>query len=62
MGVNNLWKRIEVNLQFTVSKLVRNNLNLKRQPHKMVKHIQTIRYLTADELIEYVWPFCGVGP
>ena len=27
----------------------------KRQPHKMVKHTQTI------QLFECVWPFCGVG-
>ena len=33
----------------------------KRQPHKMVKHTQTIRRLTADEFFEYVWPFCGIG-
>ena len=28
----------------------------KRQPHKMVKHTQTV-----DELLELVWPFCGIG-
>ena len=33
----------------------------KRQPHKMDKHIQTIRRQTADELFKNVWPFCGVG-
>ena len=33
----------------------------KRQPHKMVKHIQSIRRLSADELFECVWPCCGVG-
>ena len=27
----------------------------------MVKHSQTICRLTADELFECVWPFCGVG-
>ena len=32
----------------------------KRQPHKMVKHTQTIRRQAADELFERVWPFCGV--
>ena len=40
------------------------DLNLqpfKRQPHKMVKHTQTIPWLAADELFECVWPFCGVG-
>ena len=40
------------------------DLNLqtfKRQPDKMVKHTQTIPWLTADELFECVWPFCGVG-
>ena len=26
---------------------------MKQQPHKMVK--------LADELFEYVWPFCGAG-
>ena len=33
----------------------------KRQPHNMVKHIQTIRRQFADELFECVWPFCGVA-
>ena len=33
----------------------------KRQSHKMVKHIQTIRRQFNNELFEYVWPFCGVG-
>ena len=33
----------------------------KRQPHKMVKHTQTIRRQFADELFECVWPFFGVG-
>ena len=33
----------------------------KRQPHKMVKHIQTIRRQIADELFVYVRPFCEVG-
>ena len=32
-----------------------------RQFHKMVKHTQTIRRETADELFECVWPFCGIG-
>ena len=27
----------------------------------MVKHNQTIRRILADELFEYVWPFCVVG-
>ena len=35
-------------------------LSLKRQPHKMVKHTETIRRQTADKLFEYVWPFCRV--
>ena len=26
----------------------------------MVKHTQTIRRQTAEELFECVWPFCGV--
>ena len=30
----------------------------KRQSHKMVKHTQTIRRKFADELFEFVWPFC----
>ena len=33
----------------------------KFQPHKMVKHTQTIRGLITDELFECVWPFCEVG-
>ena len=33
----------------------------KRQNHKMVKHTQTIRRQFADELIERVSPFCGIG-
>ena len=33
----------------------------KRQPHKMVKHTQTIRRQFPDELFECVWPFCGGG-
>ena len=28
----------------------------EHQPHKMVKHAQTIR-----QLFECVWPFCGAG-
>ena len=31
------------------------------QPHKMVKHTQTISGQTADELFECVWSCCGVG-
>ena len=27
----------------------------------MVKHTQKIRRQTAEELLECVWPFCGVG-
>ena len=34
---------------------------LKRQPHKTVKHTQTICRLTADETFGCVWQFCGVG-
>ena len=30
-------------------------------PAKMVELTRTIRWLTADELFEYVWPFCGAG-
>ena len=33
----------------------------KRQPHKMVKHTQTICWEIADELFECVSPFCRVG-
>ena len=36
------------------------NKPFKRQPHKMVKHTQTIRQQFANKLFEYVWPFCGV--
>ena len=32
----------------------------KRQPRKMVKHTETIRGQIADELFEFVWPFCGI--
>ena len=31
-------------------------MNFKRQPHKMVKHTQTIR-----RQLECVWPLCGIG-
>ena len=31
------------------------------QPHKVVKHTQTIRRQFADELFECVWLFCGIG-
>ena len=27
----------------------------------MDKHTQTIRRQIADELFEFVWPFCGIG-
>ena len=30
-------------------------------PHKMTKHTQTIRRLTADELFGCVWSFYGVN-
>ena len=33
------------------------HLTFKRQPHEMVKHIQTIRWQFADELFACVWPF-----
>ena len=33
----------------------------KRQTHKMLKHNQTIRRQTVDELFECVWPFSGIG-
>ena len=33
----------------------------ERQSHKMVKHTQTIRRQIGNELLEYVWPFCGIG-
>ena len=35
--------------------------HFKGQHHKMVKHIQTIRWQIAEELFECVWSFCGVG-
>ena len=34
---------------------------MKRLPHKMIKYTQTIRRQLANELLESVWPFCGVG-
>ena len=34
---------------------------IKRQPHKMVKHIKKNRRLLADDLFKRVWPFCEVG-
>ena len=27
----------------------------------MVKHTQTVRRQFADDLFEYVWPFCGIA-
>ena len=33
----------------------------KHQPHKIVKHTQTIRRQITDKLFECVWSFCGVG-
>ena len=33
----------------------------KRQPHRMVKHTQVIRWLTVGNLFECVRPFYGVG-
>ena len=33
----------------------------ERQPHKMVKHTQTIRRQIADECFEYIWQFYGLG-
>ena len=38
-----------------------NNLTLTRQPHKMVKHTQTIRWQFADELFKCIRPFSGLG-
>ena len=32
----------------------------KRQPHKIFKLIQTIRWQFADKLFECAWPFCGL--
>ena len=32
-----------------------------RQPHKIVKHTQTIRQQFGHEWFEYVWPFCDIG-
>ena len=34
---------------------------VKRQPHKIVKHTQTIRQQKADELFGCVSPFCGLA-
>ena len=34
--------------------------SFKRQPHKMIKHTQTIHRQFAKELLS-VWPFCGIG-
>ena len=47
LGLHFIWK-IDIN-------------PLKYQPHKMVKHTQTIRRQIANELFECVWLFCGVG-
>ena len=33
----------------------------KHQSEKMVKHSQTIRRQSADELFECVWSFCEIG-
>ena len=43
---------------FTLRAQVDNHYLLKRQSHKMAKHTQTIRRQIADELFEWVWPFC----
>ena len=51
------WQKIKV----SKLKLINHSYPFKRQPHKMVKHTQTIRRLTGDEMFECVWPFCGVG-
>ena len=54
----------------TSIKIIPNHVNLrrlckfkyfKRQSHKMVKDIQTIRRQFAEELFECVWPFCDIG-
>ena len=36
-------------------------ITFKRQPQKIVKHIQTIRRVLPTNCFECVWPFCGVG-
>ena len=36
-------------------------LTLKCQPHKMVKHTQTIRWQIANDLFECVRPFCEIS-
>ena len=37
------------------------SLPFKRQSHKLVNNTQTIRRPIADELFEWVWPFCEIG-
>ena len=59
------WMREEMKEAKTCSTSQQNKLTInftfKHQPHKMVKHTQTIRRETADELFECVWSCCGVG-
>ena len=33
----------------------------KSQINKVAKHTPTIRWQFPDELLECVWPFCGIG-
>ena len=40
---------------------VSNYKPFKHQPHRMVKHTQTNRWQSADELFECVGLFCGDG-
>ena len=64
--VNNLkkvWNMFTVNNIDTSTTPLTSFLCLRSQPfkrqfHKMVKHTQTIRRQIADELFEWVWPFC----
>ena len=35
--------------------------SFKCQSQKMAKHVKTIRWEIADELFEFVWPFCEIG-
>ena len=46
---------------FALGNICSKSKPFKHQPHRMVKHTQTIRQDIPHELFECVWPFCAVG-
>ena len=56
--VGNKVKKKDLKVPFDI---ILTSFMLVLQSHKMVKHTQTIHRQIADELLECVWPFCGVG-